>query len=381
MTIDVLAGQEALRQMRIDDAVSAFGRALASDPDNVPANLGLYEAFQVKGDRNTALAHQRRALERQQLYVEKLAPSGAPTVLLVAIPGDWQANVPLEFLFPNLSVGIKKIFVGEGLPLPAPSTIECDVVFNIVAQSEQSGPTLSLLEDWLPAFRRPILNRPSFVARLSRDGVARDFAGLQHLAVPSTQRVSRPALERSSLPVVVRPVGSQAGSEFAHIERPDDWEKYLAATPAAEFYVAPFVDYRAADGFYRKYRLIFVDGVPFGQHLAISDRWMVHYYNALNEREAWIRAEEERFLANVFSVFDGSRREALEEIVRRVGLDYFGIDCSVLPDGRVLIFEIDPAMIVHMGDPIEKYPYKHRYVPRIPAALEAMLRARALGRH
>lgn len=104
---------------------------------------------------------------------------------------------------------------------------------------------------------------------------------------------------------------------------------------------------------------------------------MVHYYNACNEREAWIRDEEARFLAGVESVFDGPRRAALDEIARRAGLEYFGIDCSVLPDGRVLIFEIDVAMIVHLGDPIERYPYKHRYIPRIYDAFEEMINKRA----
>jgi len=104
---------------------------------------------------------------------------------------------------------------------------------------------------------------------------------------------------------------------------------------------------------------------------------MVHYYNARNAEEAWIREEEERFLADVHNVFDGPRADVLAEIARRVGLDYFGIDCSVLEDGRVLIFEIDPAMIVHLGDPQDMYPYKHRYVPRIPQALERLIKTRS----
>ncbi len=142
-----------------------------------------------------------------------------------------------------------------------------------------------------------------------------------------------------------------------------------------EFYLMPFVDYRRKDGYFRKYRIIFVGGVPYAHHLAISQNWMVHYYNALNAQEQWIRDEEERFLADVGNVFDGPRARVLAEIAHRVGLDYFGIDCSVLEDGRVLIFEIDPAMIVHLADPIELYPYKHKYVPRIPAALENLIRS------
>lgn len=375
LDIDIAAGQDALRAMRTDDAIAAFNRAVATDPENVPAHLGLYEAYQIKGDRTRALEHQARALERQRLFLEKPTPPGAPTVLLVAIPGDWQANVPLEFLYNSLNLGIIKMFVDDVDPLPPRGVLPpFDVIFNIIGHSEQSGTTLKLLENWFPKLGERVLNDPAHVQRLSRDGVARDFADLEGALVPVTRRVSRSNIVVDGS-YVIRPVGSQAGSNFSKIETPEELSAYLAATPGDEFYLMPFVDYRRKDGYFRKYRIIFVGGVPYAHHLAISQNWMVHYYNALNAQEQWIRDEEERFVADVGNVFDGPRARVLEEIARRVGLDYFGIDCSVLEDGRVLIFEIDPAVIVHLADSVELYPYKHKYVPRIPAALERLIRS------
>lgn len=376
----ILRGQEALTAMRVDDAIGAFERALALEPDSVPAHLGLYEAYQVKGDRERAIGHQTLALAQRRLFLDKATPPGQPTMLLIAIPGDWQANVPLEFLYPSVSFGVMKLFVDDKHLFPNPRSLPpCDVVFNAVAQSEESGQTLKLLESWLPRFGRPVLNDPACVRKLTRDGVARDYAGLEGALVPATRRMRREDLPHQLHgPHVIRPVGSQAGAAFAKIERRDEIDAYLASTPGDEFYLTPFVDYRRRDGYFRKYRVIFVGGEPFGQHLAISDRWMVHYYNALNTKEQWIRDEEERFLADVGSVFDGPRAAVLRDLAHRVGLDYFGIDCSVLEDGRVLIFEIDPAMIVHLGDPEDLYPYKRRYVPRIPAALERLIQTAAL---
>ena len=63
-------------------------------------------------------------------------------------------------------------------------------------------------------------------------------------------------------------------------------------------------------------------------------------------------------------------------VARRPDLDYGGMDCGILADGRVLVFEIDAAMLVHLWDPIEIYPYKHRYVPRIFEAMAALMRRR-----
>ena len=295
--------------------------------------------------------------------------------MLVAIPGDWQANVPLEFLYNSLNLGIIKMFVDDVDPLPPRGVLPpFDVIFNIIGHSEHCGTTLKLLENWFPKLGERVLNDPARVQRLSRDGVARDFADLEGALVPVTRRVSRSNIVVDGS-YVIRPVGSQAGSNFSKIETPEELSAYLAATPGDEFYLMPFVDYRRKDGYFRKYRIIFVGGVPYAHHLAISQNWMVHYYNALNAQEQWIRDEEERFVADVGNVFDGPRARVLEEIARRVGLDYFGIDCSVLEDGRVLIFEIDPAVIVHLADSVELYPYKHKYVPRIPAALERLIRS------
>ncbi len=161
---DVAAGQGALRAMRTDDAIAAFNRAIAIDPENIAAHLGLYEAYQIKGDRERALEHQTRALAKQRLFLEKPAPSGAPTVLLVAIPGDWQANVPLEFLYGSLNVGIIKMYVDDIDPLPPRDILPpFDVIFNLIAHSEQSGPTLKVLEGWLPSLGSPFLNDPARV--------------------------------------------------------------------------------------------------------------------------------------------------------------------------------------------------------------------------
>ncbi|MGH7684677.1 MAG: tetratricopeptide repeat protein, partial [Vulcanimicrobiaceae bacterium] len=194
--IDVLAGQEALRQMRVDEAVTAFTRALAGDPENVAAHLGMYEALQVKGDPATAVAHQRRALEQRQLFLEKPTPKGAPSVLLVATPGDWQANVPLEFLYASLNIGIHKLFVGDGLPMPDPRALPGDVIFNVVAQSDAVDRTLAMLQTWLPKIGRPLLNPPAAVQKLSREGVARDFAGISGALVPNVRRLKRESLGR-----------------------------------------------------------------------------------------------------------------------------------------------------------------------------------------
>lgn len=57
---------------------------------------------------------------------------------------------------------------------------------------------------------------------------------------------------------------------------------------------------------------------------------------------------------------DFARRHAksIDALCERFGLDYFGVDCAEMPDGRLLVFEADVAMIVHDMDPEAIFPYK-----------------------
>ena len=124
---------------------------------------------------------------------------------------------------------------------------------------------------------------------------------------------------------------------------------------------------------YRKYRIIYVDRVPYAYHLAISRHWLVHYFSADMLAEPWKREEERAFLENPVHILGPQAMAAITAIGHRLDLDYGGIDFSILPDGRVLIFEANATMLVHLKDSAEDFPYKHQVVPKIFAAFDAML--------
>ncbi|MGH7192503.1 MAG: ATP-grasp domain-containing protein, partial [Candidatus Saccharimonadales bacterium] len=64
----------------------------------------------------------------------------------------------------------------------------------------------------------------------------------------------------------------------------------------------------------------------------------------------------------------------LAAIAERIGIDYFAIDCGEAPDGRLLVFEADVAMIVHAMDPPALFPYKGPAMRRLFDAFAALLR-------
>jgi glutathione synthase/RimK-type ligase-like ATP-grasp enzyme len=87
-------------------------------------------------------------------------------------------------------------------------------------------------------------------------------------------------LSDGGFPLIVRPLGSHAGTNLEKIDTPAQLGKYLNEVKGEQFYLSRFVDYRSADGLFRKYRVALVGGKPFICHYAISERWMIHYLNA-----------------------------------------------------------------------------------------------------
>ena len=65
--------------------------------------------------------------------------------------------------------------------------------------------------------------------------------------------------------------------------------------------------------------------------------------------------------------------QAFAALHAALGLDYFAIDCAELPDGRLLLFEADVAMILHAMDSETLYPYKRAPMLRLFAAFQAHL--------
>ena len=141
------------------------------------------------------------------------------------------------------------------------------------------------------------------------------------------------------------------------------------------------MDYRSADGLYRKQRIVFIGKRPFISHMAISEHWMVHYLSAGMTTGAEKRAEEAAFMRGFDTGFDtgfaARHAAAFRSLCDKIGLDYFGIDCAETRDGRLLLFEADVAMIVHALDPEPDFSYKKPVMRSLFAAFQQDLEEKA----
>jgi hypothetical protein len=242
---------------------------------------------------------------------------------------------------------------------------------------------LQQLHSVMTYWPHPHINAPLQIAQLARDGLSERLADIPGTHVVCSQRVTRVELEKpgcASLryPSIIRPANSHAGHGLSRLEQASDLHSYLQAQPEAEFSVAPFVEYRTADdGLYRKYRVALIAGQAYPAHMAISPRWMVHYLNADMLDNAAHRAAEQRFMDRFDWEFGQRHASALAAIDRRLGLDYYSIDCGETPDGQLLVFEIDSGAVVHSMDPVDRFPYKRPHMQRLFSAFQALLKRTA----
>jgi glutathione synthase/RimK-type ligase-like ATP-grasp enzyme len=87
----------------------------------------------------------------------------------------------------------------------------------------------------------------------------------------------------------------------------------------------------------------------------------------------WKIEEEQRFLDDPRQTLGDSAWAAIEAIGSRMDLDYAGVDFTLLPDGRVLLFEANPVMLVHPEEADGVLAFKNVAVSRILDAFEALL--------
>ncbi|MEO8715152.1 MAG: hypothetical protein ABI369_09075, partial [Acetobacteraceae bacterium] len=289
-----------------------------------------------------------------------------------------------DFITRHLDVRLDLLFVVPGEPLP-PVLPDHDVAFFAV--SEFDAASRCRLAALHAAWPRPVLNDPAAIARLTRDAVADGLATIPGLCSPPVARATRAQLlahlaggARLALldrPALIRPVGSHAGHGLAKIDDAAGLAAYLEGVDAVGFFLTRFVDYRDAAGLFRKLRVVFIDGAPFLCHMATSRHWMVHYLNAGMAESAPRRADEAAAMAGFDTGFAARHAAAFAALQAWMGLDYFQLDCAETPDGRLLVFEVDVAAIVHLMDPADLFPYKPPQMHRVFAAFEAMLRRRA----
>jgi len=355
-----------------------YRACLRLDPELIGAHQNLASIMELDGRREHARYHRAQAYGRQSMFFDRVE-CAALTVLILCTEAT--GNVPFDWLLPQTRFNRIRWIMEYARDEQFDALPHFDLVFNAIGDQDIAQAAQVSVRRLLQRCDKPLLNYPYSIARTARESMPHLLADIRHVLVPQAmrvagaERVSLAARLRDggmSLPLLLRPAGAHGGSGLTLCRTFDDVRAFRGA--AGDVHACAFHDFRSADGYYRKYRVIFIGGKPYPYHLAISRNWLVHYASADMLAHQWKLEEELRFLEHPAAVLGWSAMQALREIGRRLDLDFCGIDFSILPDGRLLVFEANATMLVHLEEFHAQLQFKNRFILRILDAFAARVR-------
>lgn len=365
------------RLRRPDEALAHYRRVLEIDPEHVEARINLSAVLREQGFEAESREQYDQAYRRRNLFT-KTTPGARKTVLILFDAGT--GNMNLTHLFDTRTTNLIDWMIEYAPPGQEAQLPPYDLVLNAMGDPDiTTSGVAAPLARFIAHCTRPVLNPPDKVAPTARHRLPELLGDISNLAIAPVRRYAGAQdwdtdLE-ARLPLLLRPIHTQGGEGMKRMATPEDLLRQRERQQGP-VYVFPFIDYRSADGYWRKYRVIFIDRQPYPYHLGISPDWMVHYYTADMDAQAWKLEEEKRFLLDPQTALGAAAMQTLREIGARLDLDYAGVDFSLLPDGRMLVFEANSTMLVHPENADGPYAHKNAHVQRILDAFEAMLTER-----
>jgi tetratricopeptide (TPR) repeat protein len=370
-----------------EEAEQALQRAVALGSYETNTYVELGNILMRKQQTGAALVMFRRAQELQPLITWRASQETVEfSALFLDTPMG--GSTPVNYLAGRATYDRHfHCVIPGGAENVALLRSKADVVFNMICNVDDGKDRLVQALDLVERIGRPTINHPRLIMHTDRESMARRLADIPDCIIPKTLRVPGAVVAEAAssrefagfhLPLLARIAGTHGGDDFDKFANWSDIAEFASKCPDANYYLIEYIDYRSVDGFFRKYRVIFVDGEILPYHLAIHDDWKVHHFRTDMANQPWMRQEEARFLRNLADVFTAGQQDALRAMAKATGLDYGGIDCGIDRDGRIVVFEANAAMLVH-DEKSEIFAYKNQFIARIKQAFDALLARRRLG--
>ena len=275
-------GSILVRLDRLLEAEAPCLAALAIDENLISPRQNL-SVILAERDPVTARNHRDRAYLSKQVFLNEAVTEQRRILILTAADA---ANVPLQHLLKRERYTVIRWYVEYATPQQATTLPSYDLVFNSIGDPDFIPVLPAEATKFIEDLGNHLLNRFDCVERTARQALPALLGAIPNTRIPAVLRCEHAGVELAriigtsamALPVLMRPVGSHGGKGLVKIDHLDE---FIDLT-ADGYFLTEFVDFRSQDGWYRKYRAIFVDGEAFPYHLAISLNWLVHYWTVWN---------------------------------------------------------------------------------------------------
>lgn len=361
-------GNVALHRDEPVSAAAHFLTALGIDPELPEAHQGLASAYHRQGDGERAACHREKGFGDRPVSYLPYRGRGLPVPLLV-LASSLEGNVPWRFLIDQRLFQAAIVAVecfGRDAKLP-----EHRLILNAIGDADLCRDGLEFAGRLVRTVNSPLINSPQAVLKTGRLDNAKRLGSLPGVITPNMALVSRRELltKPLSFPVLLRSPGFHGGHYFVRADDRNALQRAMTDLPGDSLLMMDVLDSRSEDGFFRKFRVMAIDGVLYPVHLAISRKWKVHYFSAdMTEKH---RKEEEAFLNDFPACLGAGVVSALHGISDVLGLDYCGMDFAIDGEGNILLYEANATMTFVPPGSDREWDYKR---PAIENALKAAKR-------
>jgi glutathione synthase/RimK-type ligase-like ATP-grasp enzyme len=307
---------------------------------------------------------------------------------------DWEGNTEFS-IHTRTSPKNRKVmpilwFQKETVKISTP-----DIFVNCISDADNMTKSLAKTIHYLDLASKkwpgiPVFNDPRKIPGTRRDMIYQRFHNLPGIEIPKIVRfqpksradvLATAEKEGFAYPFIVRPCGAHNSKDMVLLESPDRAADLdCLAFNGSYFYLTQFRDYKDAAGLYSKLRFFIMGGKIYPRHMITARNWKISAgsRNDLMKGSADMRALEQQVLSALEQKIAPAAFESVQKIYQDVGLDYLGFDCSLLPDGRLLIFEINASMNAMLNSDYTAYPYLKDSVENLINGYNALL-ARKIG--
>ncbi|UTW57817.1 hypothetical protein KFE96_13390 [Kordiimonas sp. SCSIO 12603] len=261
-----------------------------------------------------------------------------------------------------------------------------NLILNDIADPDLELRSLETLETFLEEHPSiPVINAPHMVKETTRDSNYRRLNEIPGVRFAKTERIEvrKSDIEKDvaqiaeailalgySFPFIIRQTGTHTAVSTELLEDKGALEAYLLALQEdATLYAIEYIENKSDEGHYSKIRFFCIDGTLYPVVYHTDQVWNVHGSNRKTFMKSydWMLEREQKFLNNPPSVIGEeiyNRIKALQDIVQ---LDFWGLDLTLMPNGDILIFELNPAMR-HSFDHAKTF---HYMIPHMQAIKDA----------
>lgn len=267
--------------------------------------------------------------------------------------------------------------------------IEHDLIINTIAEPDIEGRSLEAFTKHLEANpSAPVINNPHNVWHTARDRNYERLKDTDRLTFPETRRISFEKAEAPEvlrrvaelgvdLPFIIREAGTQTGRTTQLVTNVFELETYAKDGLDGDYFVITYRQILWNRKYFRKLRLFQIDGEFYPVVCHIDQVWNVHGGNRkeIMRTDEALMAEEKAFLSDWRSYVGPGNAEHLYWLAEVTGLDFFGIDFTIDNEGKIFIYELNPAMR-HSFDHAKNFPYKMEHDLNTSEAFMRMVRSR-----